>query len=231
MKLIVFKSIVVSLLLLFFSISYCQIEKRLEVNISPKEINKDSFNGQINMFITNISKDTVYIVIEPFNYEIVNWKGLGNYITLKRTKYSPNRVVFFRSDINTSHMEGWISISFLRFPKILFLPPGENCEFTFNVDKGTILELRDSSWVVSKDIWCAVKSCVDNVIMNKDLNIIEEFEESLISKDKIDINLTTYKQTNPSIYLYKDIDSCYESEKCYTVYDSIILKSFINYCY
>ncbi|MCX6157375.1 MAG: hypothetical protein NTY74_05310 [Ignavibacteriae bacterium] len=231
MKQIFFKALIGISILLFGGISYGQIDKRLDINLSPQEISSNSFNGQLSLTFKNISKDTIYITLDPFNIDVVNQKGFGNYVILKRTKYSPNRITFVKSDISISDLEGSSLISFLKFPRILILIPEEKYEFILNVDENTMLELRDSSWTVSKDIWCAVKSCVDNILKNKPLKIIEEFNEALVSKDKINIDLTSENQINPSVYFYNNIDSCNERDRCYTVYDSVILKCFKNYCY
>lgn len=231
MKPFFIKSIIVVFMLLLYCFSYGQISKRLDVNLAPQEINNNSFDGKLRLKVKNVSKDTIYITLEPFNFDIVNRKGIDNYVNLKRTKYSPNRITFVRSDIKMSDIEGWSPISFLRFPSILCLIPGETYEFLLNVDKNTLFQLRDSSWAVYEDLWCAVKSNVDNIIKNKSLDIIQEFKEALIYEDKININLISNKQANSCIYFYNNLDSCNEQKRCYTVYDSIILKCFNNYYY
>ena len=125
MKLKFSKAIIGISILLFGGISYGQIDKKLDINLSPQEINSNSFNGQLSLSVKNISKDTIYVTLDPFNIDLVNWNGFGNYIYLKPNKYSPNRITFVRSDLNTSDLEGWSSISYLRFPRILILIPGE----------------------------------------------------------------------------------------------------------
>ncbi|MCI0474424.1 MAG: hypothetical protein L0Y76_12655 [Ignavibacteria bacterium] len=130
--------------------------------------------------------------------------------------------------MQTSQLDGFFRISYLKFPRILFLIPGRKYDLLLNIDERTSIELRDSSWVVFEDIWYGIKSCVDKAIKDKPPIIMEEFQYALISESEINIDLTTIMCTNPSLYFRNDIDSCNIKEKCYAVYDSIIQKCFIK---
>lgn len=232
MKQIPFKAIIIIVALLLSDITFGQYNKELEINLFPREINGNIFDGHLILSIKNISKDTIYITIEPFNYDIINkTEGLSNDLSFSGTEYAPNRIIFLRAGINPSSLDCVSSISFLKFPGILYLYPGRHSDIILNINEKDFSDFKNSNWTILKDIWFADKTVVDKVIKNKPPFIKKEFEESLFYKDIIHINLTSSLQPliNPSVYFYNNLDSCSERGKCNTIYDSVILKCFNNY--
>jgi len=220
------------LIILYLEISSGQDLKDLTVELQQKEINGDNFDGHLNMSIKNISKDTIYIVSQPYNYNVIgNSKGIIIFVDMRFENFTPNRIVFFKKNINYLDARGGSAISYLKFPEILYLIPGKKTEINFNLDEIVLKELKGSNWDVAFDLWYAFKKDVDTAFCDKSSELKNEFERSLFYKDIFQIDLVSEKQplTNDSLIYFNKIEktSTFYYDGNESIYDSI-LRCFIR---
>lgn len=221
---------IIAIIILYCGTTFCQTAKELKIDLLPTQINGDAFDGRLYLSINNMSKDTLLFVIEPFNCKLVEENGL-NFVQISKTHYNPNRIVFVKSGIELSEIDGASSITFLQFPKILILFPNKKCAVDINVDKQTLSILAGSNWTIIKEIWYAPYNNIRALIEKKPTSIYNEFKESLIVDDRVNIELTSRLDLNSSIYFYNSSNSSKEQDKCTSVYDSLINNCFYYYAY
>lgn len=226
--------IIFMLQFIFSDILIGQDFKDLYIELQSKEINGNNFNGYLNLNIKNISTDTIYIIMQPFNYDIIGKsEGISVYVSIYNNEFSPNRINFFNKSKKYSSASGGSPISFLQFPKILYLLPEKKVEISLRLNKEAIKELANYSWDITCDLWYGYKKEIDTTLSSKPEYLKREFEKSLFFKDNIKIDLVSNSQSlnsdsliyfntrlrNPAFY-YEDTES---------IYDSIILKCFVQY--
>lgn len=200
--------------------------QELVVELNPKKINCSVFSSNINLKIKNNSNETIYITLEPFYYKVIN-DSHDWLVNILSDTYSPNRLILFKNPCeNYSEGVGKSFISYLKFPKILYLEPNKSTNLNLVFDNNLLEEVKDFNWDIVREIWYAFKKDIDNVLKEKTELIKDEFNKSLIYNDTININLIPEVLTirDSSLFYYRDRNVYSES----TIYNSIIEK-FILY--
>lgn len=198
----------------------------LIIELYPKKINENTFNGNINLKIKNNTNETVFISLEPFNCKVI--KNSHDWlVNMLSDTYSPNRIILFKNpQENYSEGVGKSFITYLKFPKILYLEPSKVVNLILIFNEKLIEEIENYNWNVVREIWYAFKKDIDNILEDKTELLKDEFNNSLIFNDTININLISENQILPdsTLFYYRD-RSVYSEE---TVYNSII-ERFILY--
>lgn len=193
-------------------------------NLEPKEINGDSFNGELTMTVRNNSKETVYLTLEPFSCYRKS-DSIIFYFLNKGGTFCSNEISFFKKDSKIVTGSSVLLITFLKFPAILFLNPQVSTLIKIHINKEELKVLKNLIWDVNFDISFALKSDIDNELVNKPEKIIEEFKNSILYKDTINIDLKLNSSSETEISLYKSISTENYPLKNESIYDTI-LKNF-----
>lgn len=193
-------------------------------HLEPKDVIGDSFNGELTILVSNNSKETIYCKLEPFNC-ISRTDSIIFYAINSSRGMCINKISFFKKGSKVVETDGILRITFLKFPRILSLESGNSSLIKIQLDKRDLLILKNLNWDVYFDIYYALKSDIDNELVNKPEKIIKEYHNSLFYRDTINIDLRFNKHSKPdtSLYISKNERDCYNNDE--SIYDSI-LKNF-----
>lgn len=224
------KILIPTIFLLFSNLLFCQNNNELKTEFPYQEINGNEFDGNLKMSLINNSNDTVFIILEPFECDITKGKDRNGVFYCASTRYSPNTISFIESGIRLFEGDCISRISYLKFPKILYLNPGNKTEIIFNIGELILQEIKNSNWQIFKDIKFALKRDVVYDLKRMPSYLFDEFDKSLFYKNTININLKL-NTINTSVYSYNYLDSCNDWSMCRTPYDLIIIENFQNQIY
>ena len=204
---------------------YCQEKKDLDIKIIPDQISGYNFDGKLSLSIENISKDTLYITLYPFycvfKSDSINFYKVGEY------GYFPNRIYFIKQNTKIEYLSASSNISFIKFPRIIYLFPGKKTVICFKLGEEEINQLMNIQWNVEKEIGYAYKYVVDTALKNNPEYLEWQLNQSLFYDETINIELGAGKSFNDKLLYFskdgKNFDYDYES-----VYDSIIQRCFIQ---
>lgn len=193
-------------------------------HLEPKEINDDSFNGELTMLVSNNSKETIYCKLEPFTC-ISRTDSIIFYAINSSRGMCINEIYFFKKGSKVVVIDGIFQISFLKFPRIISLESGNSLLIKIQLDKGDLHILKNVNWDVYFDIYFALKSDIDKELVNKPVKIIKEFNNLIFNSDTINIDLrfSKFSQPDTSLYISKNERDFFNNDQ--SIYDSI-LKNF-----
>lgn len=226
------KIIIFELLLLFiiFPVKQQSQSQNLTVKMNPKQIDSLMSCDFIKIELNNNSKDTILIPLEPYNYRMVK-SSKDWYVGRYGNTFYPNRIYFINKNIdNYNDGTGNSDISYLKFPKILYLVPKNTTSLFLYFDDYIKNSLIGNNWYILWDVCYAYKNEINAILKDRPEYLKCEFEKSLHSQDSISILLYHGKRTtyDSSLFLYRND---YFEE---TIYDKIIynfIHCFNNYNY
>lgn len=223
------------ILILFILCNVCineiQSQELISLKLQSTEINGNTFSNSYDLEIANNSLDTIFFVLEPFEFETI---GNGNmlFANMLHNKFAPGRIVFFKNPFEGCN-EGTSgsNISYLKFPKILTINPGNKTVLLLKFEDVIKDLLRENNWDVYCELWYAFKGDIKyafNLKKDFDKTLKEQFERSLFCIDtiKVNISMLNLRDNNPilisdsSLYLYKDgenVKKPYLSEYDYVI--------------
>jgi len=223
------------LLILFVLCIVCinelQSQELISLELQATEINGNTFDNYFNVTITNNSLDTIFIALEPFEFETIGKSNMV-FANMSYNKFAPGRIVFFVNP-STRYLEGssGSNISFLRFPHILTINSGSKAVLLLKFEDATKDLLIGNNWDIYCELWYAFNNDIKyafNLKKDIDKTIKEQFEKSLLCVDtiKVNVSILNLRDNNPilisdsSLYLYKEGEKVKESYL--TDYDYII---------
>ncbi len=207
------------ILILFALFSVCvnelQSQDLVSIKLQSTEINGNTFNNSYGLEIANNSLDTIFIILEPFEFETIG-KSNMSFANMLHNKFAPCRIVFFKKPLEGC-IEGTSgsNISYLKFPKILEIKPVNKTIILLKFEDAIKDLLRENIWDVYCEITYAFKGDLRNAFNLKksvEISLEEQFESSLFNIDtiKVNISMLNLRDSNPilisdsSLYFYKD---------------------------
>lgn len=240
------KIIVVFVVAILFGNLYTDFlfAQELSIDLKPTKISGNIKDSCLSITIKNNSLDTILISLDPLNTDIVSSYEYRLFQTFPYY-YQPNRILFFKIP-STGYFEALSSsnISFLKFPRILVIAPKNLTKIIITLGENILKSLKDNNWEIQSTICYAFKKEIFNALSIKSEYLRQEFENSLVEKESIKLDLMGNDQivekhqtkengiresaveliqiSDPSLYYYKNSSYSKDTMQYRSSYDSII---------
>jgi hypothetical protein len=172
---------------LIFSNSFSQ---EVSYILDTKEIVGCQFGGTLSMKLQNNSNDTILIPLSPFKCEVI-WSPYYWYSTFRSNTFTHNRITFLKKDMTYNEGSAYNSISYLKFPEILVIPPLSQTKLLLIFDESVKAVINGYDWEFNCEIMFAYRKDLNN-LFNSDYkdykDYKEEFDKALVDKEYVEIN-------------------------------------------
>ncbi len=223
---------IILILILYSKIAFSQERNDLIIEFEKNEIGGDDFKGNLSMSIKNVSSDTIYIAMEPITFSYYcNSDTLIFFPRGRSGYYNPLLLQIIERNAKIFYVDVRSRISYLKFPRILYLYPGSRTTIFFTIENANLLFLKSNKWDIYKEVGYSYKSNVDTTLINKPDYLKCEFIESIFYKDTIDIKLTLKPKSLDDSLLFISKDGMNYDYNYESIYDSIIFRCFIQRVY
>ena len=189
------KIILTVLFVLFCTDIYSQNE--IYYKICPEVINDINDADTIKITLVNNSFDTLVTVLEPFTCDII---FKSDRFSANILSYHPPFIEFSNYTNPDKELDAKMEFIYSKFPAFAIINPKDSiilfvCISDINKDI-----FQNNIWFLHPEILYSPKFKIDETIMNKFNNLIEEYKQSLTIEKVFYINLIQNPEYNEDIF-------------------------------
>jgi len=167
-------------------LSQYDYEDKIKIKLDPDTLIALNNYDFINLSLENISDDTLLTIIEPFSFEGLNPNRLIE-IGAVSSYFRPNFIGFEQKGKKRSEGRGEYPLEFTKIPKILIIKPNSIYLIKINLFEEYKEYLFPLNWNLFSCVWYREKKIIDSVINIEYKNLFNEYNNSIINCDTLNI--------------------------------------------